>query len=68
LSRAEGLEEEHIEMQGLCLELKSVEKTSDMKKLEEARRLIAKLRSMNQRWNIKELNAFIKERQRELFF
>ena len=55
-------------MQGLCQELKDFEKTSDMKKLEEARRLIAKLRSMNQRWNIKELNAFIKERQRELFF
>lgn len=55
-------------MQQLCTELKSMGKTSDMKKLEEARRLIAKLRSMNQRWNIRELNTFIKDRQRELFF
>ncbi len=55
-------------MQRLCQRLSEIPRTSDMNQLEEARRLVSKLRSMNQRWNIKELSAFLKERQRDLFF
>lgn len=68
LSRAEGLEDEQIEMQQLCQELSEIPKGRDMANLEKARRIIAKLRSINNRWNIEPLNQFLKERQRELFF
>ena len=68
LSRAEGLEDEQLEMQRLCQELSEMGKTVDMTELEKARRIIAKLRSMNLRWNIRELSEFLKSRQKELFF
>jgi hypothetical protein len=68
LSRAEGLEQEQLDMQTLCQELAGIEKSENLDDLERARHIIAKLRSMNNRWNIGPLNAFIKERQRDLFF
>ncbi len=55
-------------MQTLCQELAGIEKSENLDDLERARHIIAKLRSMNNRWNIGPLNAFIKERQRDLFF
>lgn len=68
LSRAEGLEEEQLSMQRLCQELSEMEQTKDMEQLEKARKLIAKLRSMNLRWNIPELSLFLRNKQKELFF
>ncbi len=55
-------------MQSLSRELASIEKTRDMEELERARKLIARLRSMNNRWNIASLNDFLRERMKELFY
>lgn len=55
-------------MQRLCQELSEMGGTADMAELEKARKIIAKLRSMNLRWNIAELSEFLKKRQKELFF
>lgn len=66
-SRAESLEDEEAEMQELSLKLSRIPKTADPEMLSEARRIISKLREMNLRWNISELNKFLNQRQRELF-
>ncbi|MEW5735277.1 MAG: hypothetical protein AB1921_10510 [Thermodesulfobacteriota bacterium] len=68
MSRAEGLEDEHLEMQRLCQELSGIGKTKGMAELSRAQKIIAKLRSMNLRWNIPELSEFLRTRQKELFF
>ena len=68
LSRAEGLEQEEIQMRELCAQLAGLEKSGGPGVLSEAQRIIARLRSMNNRWNIPELSEFLKKRQRELFY
>jgi hypothetical protein len=67
-SRAEGLEQEQLEMGRLCQRLKNMPRPQGPGDKKEAMELIGKLRSMNQRWNIPELGDFIKERAKALFF
>ena len=55
-------------MRELSKRLGAIKKDQGEAGLEEAREIIFKLRSMNQRWNIGSLDAFLKERQKELFF
>lgn len=57
-----------MEMEALCERLAGISATASDEELAEARRLIAKLRNINLRWNVPELSSFIKARQRELFF
>ena len=54
-------------MRELSRKLANVSGSSSDSELSEARQIIAKLRSMNLRWNVPELAEFIKSRQRELF-
>lgn len=54
-------------MKELSMKLSSISKTDDEALLEEAKRVIRKLRKINLRWNIAGLTEFLKERRRELF-
>ncbi|MDQ7784001.1 MAG: hypothetical protein RDU20_14050 [Desulfomonilaceae bacterium] len=54
-------------MRDLAERLAGISVHAGAEDLAEARRIIAKLRNMNLRWNVPELSTFIKERQRELF-
>ena len=65
---ADGLETEHDVMKDLSKRLSSISKTDGPSLLDEAREIISKLKKSNLRWNIPELDDFINERQRELFF
>jgi hypothetical protein len=67
-SRSEGLEREEEEMRELSRKLAAIPRSEDKVMMEEAKQIITKLRQMNQRWNLKGLDDFIKSRQRELFF
>lgn len=55
-------------MKELSKRLAAISKKDDPIRLQEAKVIIIKLRNMNMRWNIPQLSAFLKERQRELFF
>ena len=55
-------------MKELSKRLAAIEKTSDPAALEEARGLLMRLHSMNKRWNIPELNKFLLQRQKDLFY
>jgi hypothetical protein len=65
---AEGLEVEHSVMKDLSMKLTSVSKTDDPSALDEAKETLKKLRKINRRWNIPELDDFLNKRQKELFF
>jgi hypothetical protein len=67
-SRSEGLEREEEEMRELSRKLAAIPRSEDKVMMKEAKQIITKLRQMNQRWNLKGLDDFIKSRQRELFF
>jgi hypothetical protein len=67
-SRTESLESEDEEMRELSRKLAAISRSEDKAIMDEARQIITKLRQMNQRWNLKGLDEFIKNRQRELFF
>jgi hypothetical protein len=67
-SRAEALENEEGQIKALSQKLAAIPRTEDPALLEEARKLISKLHAMNKRWNVPELNRFLIERQKELFF
>ena len=67
-SRAEALENEDEQMKELSRRLAAINKDNDSVRLKEAKVIIIKLRRMNQRWNIDSLDAFLKQRQKELFF
>ncbi len=54
-------------MKELSRRLAAIPKTQDPALLDEAKRIIAKLHSMNLRWNIPELSQFLLNRQKELF-
>jgi len=62
------LEAEDLEMKELSKRLAQINRSSDKPLLDEAKKIISKLREMNLRWNMKGLDEFIKSRQRELFF
>ena len=66
--KAEGLENEEIEMKELSQKLASISKSANESLLKEAKKIISKLRSINLRYNNPKLDEFITERQRELFF
>ncbi len=55
-------------MRELSRKLAAIPRSEDKVMMEEAKQIITKLRQMNQRWNLKGLDDFIKSRQRELFF
>ena len=67
-SRAEALENEDEQMKELSKRLAAIPKGAQPERIQEARIIISKLRSMNMRWNIDGLNKFLKAKQRELFF
>ena len=67
-SRAESLEKEDVQMKELSQRLASIPRTRDKVLLKEAREIILKLRDMNMRWNIPELNQFLAQRQKDLFY
>jgi hypothetical protein len=62
------LESEEGEMRELSQKLAAIPRSEDEVMMDEAKKIITKLRQMNQRWNIKGLAEFIKSRQKELFF
>ena len=65
--RSEALEDEEPELRELSEKLAGIKKTNNQKELDEARRIISKLREMNLRWNLPQLHQFLTQRQRELF-
>lgn len=67
-SRAESLDREEEQMQVLSKQLANIAKEDGGIALDEAKSLIARLHSINLRWNIAGLDLFLKERQRSLFF
>ena len=67
-SRTEALENEDGQIKALSQRLAAIPKTEDPALLEEARQLISKLHAMNKRWNVPQLNQFLIQRQKELFF
>ncbi len=54
-------------MKQLSMRLGAITKTDAPLVLEEAGRIISKLKKANMRWNIDPLNIFLKKKQRELF-
>ena len=67
-SRAEALENEDEQMRELSKRLAAISRGEGPMRLKEAKVIITKLRQMNMRWNIPQLNDFLKQRQRDLFF
>ena len=67
-SRTESLEREPGEIGQLAERLAAIPRTSDPALRAEARQLISKLHSLNQRWNIPEMREFLVRRQKEIFF
>jgi hypothetical protein len=67
-SRAEALENEDEQMKELSKRLAAISKGEGPMRLKEAKVIITKLRQMNMRWNIPQLNDFLTQRQRDLFF
>ena len=67
-SRAEALENEDEQMKELSKRLAVIKKDEGPVRLREAKVIITKLRQMNLRWNIDQLDVFLKQRQKELFF
>ena len=59
---------EHSVMKDLSMKLTSVSKTDAPSALDEAKEILKKLRKINLRWNIQELDDFLNTRQKELFF
>jgi len=55
-------------MKELSKRLAAISKDAEPERLQEARVIIAKLRSMNMRWNIDGLTKFLRAKQKELFF
>ncbi|MDO8785085.1 MAG: hypothetical protein Q7J12_02600 [Syntrophales bacterium] len=53
-------------MKELSVRLASIQKDADETLLKEARDIILELRRANQRWNIRELDDFLNQRQGEL--
>lgn len=67
-SRAEALENEDEQMKELSKRLAVIQKEDDPVRLREAKAIITKLQQMNIRWNIPQLDDFLKQRQKDLFF
>ncbi len=67
-SRAEALENEDEQMKELSKRLAVIKKDEGPVRLRETKVIITKLRQMNLRWNIDQLDVFLKQRQKELFF
>ena len=55
-------------MRELSRRLAAISKSDGTQGLEEARRIISTLSTMNMRWNIPGLKKFLIQRQKELFF
>ncbi len=53
-------------MKALSIKLAGLPRSGDPEVRKEASRIILKLHSMNQRWNIEPLHRFLLEQQREL--
>jgi len=67
-SRAEAIEDEEGRMSDMVSRLQSIAPGGSPESMDEARRIISMLSEMNNRWNSKELRAFLIARQRDLFF
>ena len=67
-SRAESLEEEFEQIGELCSRLAVIRRDAGPSSLKEGRQLISRLYNMNLRWNSAELEKFLTERHKELFF
>ncbi|MDY6933539.1 MAG: hypothetical protein SVZ03_04860 [Spirochaetota bacterium] len=68
LEKAELIEQEDSEIIDLSRRLVAIQKTDDSDLLSEAKRIITKLREVNLRFNNPNLDRFITDRQRELFY
>jgi len=55
-------------MQQLAARLASIARTQDPALREEARRLISRLHTMNERWNIAGIREFLIQKQREILY
>lgn len=62
------MENEDDQMKELSKRLAAISKEQGPMRLKEAKVIITKLRGMNMRWNIPQLNEFLTQRQRDLFF
>ena len=67
-SRTEALEREPAQMQELAAKLASIPRTQDPASREEARRLISRLHTMNERWNIAGMREFLIQKQKEILY
>ena len=67
-SRTEALERETVQMKELAARLASIPRTQDPALREEARGLISRLHTMNQRWNIVGVREFLIQRQKEILY
>jgi hypothetical protein len=65
-SRPEALDQEEDEMKELSKELMAIPEGADKNLMKKAKDIIIKLRRVNQRWNIPELDEFLNQRQKEL--
>jgi hypothetical protein len=54
-------------MKQLSERLAGIVRSEDPQVMAEAKNILEKLYKMNRRWNIPELQQFLKERQRDLF-
>ncbi|MCP4753499.1 MAG: hypothetical protein GY866_21625 [Proteobacteria bacterium] len=55
-------------MRELSKRLSVISREADEIRLKEAKAIIARLHTMNMRWNIESLNTFLIQRQKELFY
>ncbi|MFO7965606.1 MAG: hypothetical protein R6U50_16900 [Desulfobacterales bacterium] len=62
------MENEDEQMKELSKRLAVIQKEDDPVRLREAKAIITKLQQMNIRWNIPQLDDFLKQRQKDLFF
>jgi len=67
-SRTESLEQETVQMQELAARLAAIPRTRDAKLRQEARQLISKLNTMNQRWNMDGMREFLIRKQKEILY
>lgn len=65
-SRPDALELEDMEMKDLSKELMAIPKDADKTLMKKAKEIILRLRRVNQRWNIPELDEFLNQKQKEL--
>ncbi|HPC47392.1 MAG TPA: hypothetical protein PLW83_05060 [Deltaproteobacteria bacterium] len=66
--RSEALDEEASSLESLVGRLDAIHRGDSPERIDEARRIVARLYEMNRRWNIAGLGDYLVGKQKELFF